>query len=61
MLNTKWSLSPATNVGSDIPLMVPKIMYCLKEVKVWSATGVMMIVTVMILGNSVISRDFVLH
>jgi len=45
----------------DIPLMVPKILYCLKKVEVWSATGVMVSVTLMILGNSVISRDFVLH
>jgi hypothetical protein len=52
MWNTKWLLSPARNVGSDIPLMVPKILHCLKKVKVWSENEIMVSVTVMILGNS---------
>jgi hypothetical protein len=49
-------------MASVIPLMVMKILYCLKKVKVWTITRVMIsVIVVMILGNFMTSRNFVLH
>jgi branched-subunit amino acid transport protein AzlD len=50
-------------VGLVMPLMVLKIIYSLKDVKVWAITIVMssMRVMMMISGDSMTSRNFILH
>lgn len=60
--NTKqfWSLSGY--VKSTMALIVLKTLYCLKKMKSWTVTIVMLNVTVVIiLGNVVTSRNFVWH